>query len=165
MNYITSAQEPKTFITTEYLNRIFRMPHSTATEASSQEDSTLPDAPTHALIEDEDNGSCNDPMDGDSRMSDAVAVEKGNNEVKLEDLFNTDDEDEWGLAQSGSNVGKMEGNSPPASPLYLKSTHEWLWTLAHYDKGSWRPRQSSQIPKSCWHSISGCSHSAISSSG
>ena len=104
------------------------MPHSVSPEASPQEDSILPDAPPHALIEAENDESTDDLAKGDSLVTDATKIDHKTTEVKLEDLFNTDDEEDEEFpsssAQSGSNLGKMDGNSPPAAPLYLKSRHE-----------------------------------------
>ena len=104
------------------------MPHSVSPAFSPQEDGTLPDAPTHGLIEEEDDESSNDPMKGDSPVTDVVKNDKKTAEVKLEDFFNTDDEEDeefpGSSTQSGSNLGKMDGNSPPIAPLYLKPIHK-----------------------------------------
>lgn len=104
------------------------MPHSVSPEAFLQEDSILPDAPTHALIEAEDDESFDDLVKSDSPVTDVAKIDKKTTEVKLEDLFNTDDEEDEEFpsssAQNGSDLRKMEGNSPPAAPLYLKPRHE-----------------------------------------
>ena len=89
------------------------MPHSvspepppTATEPR-KEDSTLPDAPTHHLDEQGIALKRNDIEN--------TATGFAKEEVKLEDLFNDDDEDEE-FPSSSPPVAKVE-SSPPAAPL------------------------------------------------
>lgn len=90
------------------------MPHSVSPEPSPstaealEEDSTLPDAPTHDPDEQDAALKVNDPE------STATAPVKA--EVNLEDLFNDDEEDEE--FPSSSPPSAKVGGSPPAAPLY-----------------------------------------------
>ncbi|KAA6411355.1 MAG: eukaryotic and archaeal DNA primase small subunit [Lasallia pustulata] len=91
------------------------MPHSVSPEPSPstaealEEDSTLPDAPTHDPDEQDAALKVNDPE------STATAPVKA--EVNLEDLFNDDEEDEE--FPSSSPPSAKVGGSPPAAPLQL----------------------------------------------
>lgn len=89
------------------------MPHSVSLEPSptasesQEEDSTFPDAPGNNLDEQEIPLGENGP--------EGSAARSLNEEVKLEDLFNDDDEDEE--FPSSSPSGAMVESSPPAAPL------------------------------------------------
>ena len=89
------------------------MPHSVSPESSPttaeslEEDSTLPDAPTHHLDEQNTALRVNGP--------ESTGAEPVKAEVKLEDLFNDDEEDEE-FPSSSPPSAKVEG-SPPAAPL------------------------------------------------
>ena len=99
------------------------MPHSVSPEASPVEDSILPDAPPQALVEEADTG----PASHDTGFGDmnGYAGEKASSEVKLEDLFLSDDEDdeEFPMFSAPSAHGKVEHGSPPAAPLYSIALH------------------------------------------
>ena len=94
------------------------MPHSVSPEASPVEDSILPDAPAHALVEAAESGSAND--DTGAGDTNANTGEKAPDEVKLEELFFTDDEDdeEFPMSSAPTAHGKIEHSSPPAAPVY-----------------------------------------------
>ena len=87
------------------------MPHSTVPFPSpnvAQEDSILPDAPSHTHIENEAQSSSEDAHDN------GVAQSPKNN-MDLEDMFD-DDEDDEEFASSAAANGKTE-SSPPAAPV------------------------------------------------
>lgn len=92
---------------------ITAMPHSVSPEPSSpatesrEEDSTLPDAPTHNVDQQDI------ALKGDDPESTATGSVK--EEVRLEDLFNDDDEDDE-FPSSSPPDAKVE-SSPPAAPL------------------------------------------------
>ena len=92
------------------------MPHSTAADLVTpssplEEDSELPDAPPHALDIQDNRGD-------DRRISgiETPAQEELKTDIKLEDLFNDDDEDDEEFPSSGATTG-MVGHSPPAVPM------------------------------------------------
>lgn len=93
------------------------MPHSTAADIVTpssplEEDSELPDAPSHAL-------DSQDNREGDDqRISEieAPVQEELKTDIKLEDLFNDDDEDDEEFPSSGAITGMVE-SSPPAVPM------------------------------------------------
>lgn len=93
------------------------MPHSVSPEASAVEDRILPDAPADPLLE--------DPAispDGDSVVADTNGTSNAKaqfDQVKLEDLFMTDDEDddEFPMSSALSGNGKAEHISPPPEPV------------------------------------------------
>ena len=90
------------------------MPHSTAADLVTpssllEEDSELPDAPPHVLDVQED-------REGDDRKEleiEGPAQEQLKTDIKLEDLFNDEDEDDEEFPSSGATVK----NSPPAVPM------------------------------------------------
>ena len=87
------------------------MPHSISPSiapSAAQEDSILADAPLYGLDGTEGNGCRNDRLDADAK-DDMKA------HVKLEDMFNDDEEDDE-FQSSASTVGKVESSSP-APPL------------------------------------------------
>lgn len=94
------------------------MPHSTSEELShipDHEDSLMPDAPANGIdIENEDaeNSDPSDPYVPPTRaIGDAAKID-----VKLEDLFNDDDEDDEEFPSSGPSNGNIP-SSPPAAPV------------------------------------------------
>ena len=94
------------------------MPHSISPEASpAEEDSLLPDAPPEPLAEETDgHESENSPSRHDQNETPTRVPKSA--EVKLEDLFNTDDEDdEFPTSSAPDGTAKVEGSSPPAAPV------------------------------------------------
>ena len=93
------------------------MPHSTAADLVTpssllEEDSELPDAPPHVLDIQED-------REGDDQKESEIegpAQEELKTDIKLEDLFNEEDEDDEEFPSSGATAGMVE-NSPPAVPM------------------------------------------------
>ena len=86
------------------------MPHSTSPEAAEVEDSILPDAPAHPLID-----PASSPSDGEAAVNGTSDTKKQLDQIKLEDLFRTDDEDdeEFPMSSAPSGNGKAEISSPP----------------------------------------------------
>ena len=87
------------------------MPHSISpllVPNAAQEDSTLADAPLDALDDNVDYGSGNDMTGTEGKINMKT-------EVKLEDIFN-DDEDDDEFQSSGTPNSKVE-SSPPAPPM------------------------------------------------
>lgn len=91
------------------------MPHSVSPEVSTAEDSILPDAPADPLIEEPPSS----PPDGLIATDGTSDAKKEFDQVKLEDLFRTDDEDdeEFPISSAPSGNGKPEQSSPPAEPV------------------------------------------------
>ncbi len=94
------------------------MPHSVSSDTSSrpeEEDRVLPDAPS----ESEETSEHHDPQ-STTEEDNEKEIEKIKQEVKLEDLFN-DDDDEDEFTSSGSTAdSKMEIDSWPAkAPEYV----------------------------------------------
>lgn len=94
------------------------MPHSTSGELSpvpNQEDILLPDAPANDLDLESGDGESNDPGDPSipppNTINDAAKID-----VKLEDLFNDDDEEDDEFPSSGPSSGTIP-SSPPAAPV------------------------------------------------
>ena len=93
------------------------MPHSTAADLVTpsspfEEDSELPDAPSHAL-------DIQDNRVGDDQRISEIEIpvqEELKTDIKLEDLFNDDDEDDEEFPSSGATTGMVE-DSPPAVPM------------------------------------------------
>lgn len=96
------------------------MPHSVSPEASpAAEDSVLPDAPPEPISEpDQDlsssHGDTPTPSNGNAVDGSVKPVPK--EDIKLEDLFDDDEEDEEFPSSSAPDV-KME-SSPPQEPMY-----------------------------------------------
>lgn len=93
------------------------MPHSTVADLVTpssplEEDSELPDAPPHALDIQEDRERENQK---ELETGGPVQEEK-KTDIKLEDLFNDDEEDDEEFPSSGATTGMIE-NSPPAVPM------------------------------------------------
>ncbi|KAI9877456.1 MAG: hypothetical protein M1830_003840 [Pleopsidium flavum] len=97
------------------------MPHSVSPEASPPaEDSILPDAPPEPLLgpdEDLSNGHSDATIQADGNPVYGSVKSAANTEVKLEDLFSDEDEDEE-FPSSSATDAKM-GSSPPQEPLQL----------------------------------------------
>lgn len=91
------------------------MPHSVSPEVSMAEDIILPDAPADPLIEEPPSS----PPDGLIATDGTSDAKKEFDQVKLEDLFRTDDEDdeEFPISSAPSGNGKTEQSSPPAEPV------------------------------------------------
>jgi len=94
------------------------MPHSTSEELSpapNQEDSLMPDAPANGIDIENEDAESSDPSDPyvppTSTISDAAKTD-----VKLEDLFNDDDEDDEEFPSSGPSSGNIP-SIPPAAPV------------------------------------------------
>ena len=93
------------------------MPHSTTADLVTpssplEEDSELPDAPPHSLDIQEEG-----ERDNQKGLENGVpAREEAKTDIKLEDLFNDDDEEDEEFPSSGATTGMIE-NSPPAVPM------------------------------------------------
>jgi len=87
------------------------MPHSLSPEAAAVEDSILPDAPADPLIEE----PASSPPHGDAAMNGISDAKKQLDQIKLEDLFRTDDEDdeEFPMSSAPSGNEKADHSSPP----------------------------------------------------
>ena len=88
------------------------MPHSVASNSSNDPmdpDGILPDAPT----------ACPKGSDAEDRDdlsgSNIVVKDTSNSNVKLEDLFDEDDDEEF--PSSGVSKEDVQSSSPPPSPL------------------------------------------------
>ena len=90
------------------------MPHYVSSEVSSQEDEILPDAPAHLLVDKGENGS----NEGGLLSEDHSKRDKKAAEIKLEELFHTDDEEDEEFPTSSAPSGKVESSSPPLAPMY-----------------------------------------------
>ncbi|MCJ1246629.1 hypothetical protein MMC30_003838 [Trapelia coarctata] len=93
------------------------MPHSLSPEAAAIEGSTLPDAPADPLTED----PASSPSDGDAALNGTSDAKKQMDQIKLEDLFRTDDEDdeEFPMSSAPSGNGKAGHSSPSPEPVHL----------------------------------------------
>ncbi len=92
------------------------MPHSTAADLVTpssplEEDSELPDAPPRALDIKEREGDNQKVLAIEDPVQEALMTD-----IKLEDLFNDDDEDDEEFPSSGAITGMVE-SSPPAVPM------------------------------------------------
>ena len=93
------------------------MPHSVSPEPTGQEDSLLPDAPLHGLDDEEVD-------DSNESSSDTKNTSKTHNQtadIKLEELFGSDEEDEEfpsSSAHSAESAGTLGGDGSPALPMY-----------------------------------------------
>ena len=92
------------------------MPHSTAADLVTpssplEEDSELPDAPPHVLGVQEERGDDQKELEIEGPTQEELKTD-----IKLEDLFNDDEEDDEEFPSSGATVGMVE-NSPPAVPM------------------------------------------------
>ena len=98
------------------------MPHSISSEASpGADDSILPDAPAEPLSPRQDEDSSNQPVEPIAAPNGSAAMDPvlraPNDEIKLEDLFNDeDDEDEEFPSSSATDV--KVASSPPQEPMY-----------------------------------------------
>jgi len=95
------------------------MPHSTVsdpvdTSSQAEEDELLPDASAQALdgLKDEDSDDANE--EGSKPNNSTHQASKA--DVKLEDIFNDDDDEDEEFPSSGATTGKVE-SSPLAAPL------------------------------------------------
>lgn len=92
------------------------MPHSTAADLVTpssplEEDSELPDAPPHVLhVQEDREGNNQKELENGGPVQEEIKTD-----VKLEDLFD-DDEDDEEFPSSGATTGIVE-NSPPAVPM------------------------------------------------
>ena len=89
------------------------MPHSVSPGIMQEEDVILPDAPEEPTIDAEDGM--------DTSNEDEAPPRKGA-DVKLEDLFQTDDEDDDEFTSSPparNGVAAGEDSSPPLMPMFV----------------------------------------------
>lgn len=89
------------------------MPHSLSSEEnqySADEDGVLPDAPPA------DPGASDVQAGGDSGSPDTLMQESSKVEVKLEDLFADEDDEDEEFPSSGMADGSAPESSPPAGP-------------------------------------------------
>ncbi|KAL8654943.1 MAG: hypothetical protein Q9226_003237 [Calogaya cf. arnoldii] len=96
------------------------MPHSVTSNSSNDPidpDSILPDAPTACL-----KGSDAEDRD-DLSGSNIVVQDTSNSNVKLEDLFDEDDDEEF--PSSGVSKEDVQSSSPPPSPLQVASSAKY----------------------------------------
>lgn len=146
------------------------MPHSVSPEAPSPaEDSVLPDAPAEPLPEQDE-----DVIDTETdATTESIGVHAADSvshartdEVKLEDLFNDEeDEDEEFPSSAGADV-KMT-SSPPQQPMYVCQLRLSAHGAANVDRNidPLHHQQSTQIPRSCMPSTNDSSPSDTSFSG
>ena len=91
------------------------MPHLTSKELSNQDYSLVPNAPV-----DDDENEIHDKGSSDSGdpliLPDDAVKDPAKIEVKLEDLFNTDDEDDDEFPSSRP-TGENIPSSPPVAPV------------------------------------------------
>ena len=105
------------------------MPHSVSPEGTPlAEDSTLPDAPTAPLSEQGENpgdlsGDVTMEING-GEMANSVSQPR-TDEVKLEDLFNNDEDEDEEFPSSGASDAKV-ASSPPQHPMCVKLEVEWI---------------------------------------
>ena len=95
------------------------MPHSVSRETSpGVQDNFLPDAPPERPIEDKYFDGISDSVSGADAEESEAKKPKPVADVKLEDLFNSDDEDdEFPTSSALGDGGKVECSSPPAAPV------------------------------------------------
>ena len=95
------------------------MPHSVSSETSpAVEDSLLPDARPEQPNEDRDLDDSGDSVSAKDLEESEAKKPTSTADVKLEDLFNSDDEDDEFPTSSALDDGaKVEGSSPPAAPV------------------------------------------------
>jgi hypothetical protein len=93
------------------------MPHSVSPPPQTVENGDLPDAPSPAGGEGESIATDKDMMDGSKAVANKDESKK-NIEIKLEELFPDDEDDEFSSsAPTSSNVPAKEHSSPPMEPL------------------------------------------------
>ena len=95
------------------------MPHSVSRETSPEvQDNVLPDAPPERTTEEKDLDGSSDSLSGADAEESRERKPKSVADVKLEDLFNSDDEDEeFPTSSAPDDGGKVKGSSPPAAPV------------------------------------------------
>lgn len=130
------------------------MPHSVSPEASSAaEDSILPDASAEPLLEQGEDVSDTE-ADAIIESSGREVVESASHvrtdEVKLEDLFNDDEDEDEEFPSSGATDVKM-ASSPPQEPMYVSQLRLSIHRAANVDQyiDPLRRQQSTQTPRSC----------------
>lgn len=112
------------------------MPHSVSSEAPSPaEDSILPDAPAEPRLEQDDSGD-NTQDDATTQSNSGEVVDSVSrpqtDEVRLEDLFNDDEDDDEEFPSSGATDVKM-ASSPPQAPMYVSPMRLSTYRAANVD--------------------------------
>lgn len=98
------------------------MPHSVSPEATSPaEDSILPDAAPEPLLEQSDGDADTEPdvpIEANGGEVVGAVSHHRTDEIKLEDLFNDDEDEDEEFPSSGAADVKMTSSPPPQEPMY-----------------------------------------------
>jgi hypothetical protein len=93
------------------------MPHSVSSNPSLEpveEGGVLPEAPSEAAETPEQSST-----EENQQSQDQEEIEKIKREIKLEDLFNGDDDEDEFISSGSTNDSKMEVDSSPPKPPYF----------------------------------------------
>ena len=94
------------------------MPHSISPELSVPQDSILPDAPLHGLNEEVADASDDDSDKSAFSANNSPENEKNPANIKIEELFGSDDEEDEFLSSSAESASKINGDTSPAPQMY-----------------------------------------------